>query len=312
MGKLKARETSLLSVLESNTDRWGEVRLTMDELSEKTEMSRTTLWRALVTLTDKGYVETVRTKRNLGRLYKNVYKVVKVETSTAAVVSDKVETSPIVFKKSETSTAGPSNLSKPNYLTTVTTKVNNTSYCLGRTAPEEDEMVNKWSEDDDLIGFGLIDEPVPVDKIKKIPKTRHLRPQSEWTANDVASEFTARVYDQVRGIPGMVNTRNLGIAMSTNRKKFGITAEQEMELLEKFFVNEQNLLAIKRSPKRTQNIFLHFITQNINDVSDVITIEQKIALEDQLEYIYASDGKKFLKSASGRQELKEYEEDLRG
>lgn len=313
MGALKARERSLLAVLESNQDRWGEVRLTMEELADRTEMSRTTLWRALARLTDAGYVETTRTKRNLGRLYKNVYKVLKVETSTAAVVSTKSETSKIVFEKSETSTAGQGNLSKPNYLTTITTKVNNTSYCLGRTAPQEDEMVNKWSDgDDDLVGFGLIDEPVAVDKIKKIPKTRHQRPQSEWTANDVAAEFTARVYDQVRGIPGLVNTRNLGIAMSANRKKFGITADQEMTILEKFFVNEQNLLAIKRSPKKTQNIFLHFITQNITDVSNTVTIEQKVALEDQLEYIYASDGKKFLKSASGRQELKEYEEELRG
>lgn len=266
----------------------------MDELTELTSMSRTTLWRALNVLSDRGVVKTTRTKRNLGRLYKNVYKIIRK------------------VSESETSTAGQGNLSKPNYLTTVTIKVNNTSYCLGRSAPEEGKMVNKWSDDEGLSAFGLIDEPVVAEKIKKVPKTRHLRPQSEWTAMDVASEFTARVYDKVRGIPGMVNARNLGIVMAANRKKFGITADQEMQILEKFFVNEQNLLAIKKFPKRAQGIFLNYITNNISDVSDVITIDQSVAMEDQLEYIYASDGKKFLKSASGRQELKEYEEELHG
>jgi hypothetical protein len=261
----------------------------MSEMSEITLMSRTTLWRALTNLTDRGLVTTVRTKRNLGRLHKNVYKLVKVETSTAGQVNNNDE---VVN------------------LTTLSTKVNNTSYCLGGFSPEEGKMVNNWNADKDLMGFGLVEVPAPAEKVKKIPKTRHLRPQDEWTAMDVASEFTVRVYDKVRGIPGLVNTKNLGIIMAANRKKYGITAHQEMMILEKFFVHEQNLLAIKKFPKRTQGIFLNYITNNISELSDTVTIEQSIAMEDQLEYLHASDGRKFVKSASGRQELKEYEEEL--
>ena len=289
---LLPREAALLGVLESNEDRWGEIRLTMEELSELTDMSRSTLWRALVALKEKGYVAVTRTKRNLGRLYKNVYKILNRETSTAGQGNS---------------------LTTLTDLTTVTTKVNNTSYCLGRDAPEEGKMVNKWSsEDDGLVGFGLIDSYVPVEKVKKVPKTRHLRPQSEWTHMDVASEFTTRIYDKVRGIPGMVNTRDLAIALAANRKKFGITAEQEMKIMDQFFTNEQNLLAIKKFPKRTQGIFLNFITRTIADISNSVTIEQAVEMADQLEYLVASDGKKFVKSASGRQELKEYEEELLG
>jgi uncharacterized membrane protein len=283
--------------MESNTDRWGEVRLTMNELTEITSMSRTTLWRALVNLTERGLVTTVRTKRNLGRLYKNVYKVVKVETSTADTSSQVNQVNSV---------------NQVTTLTTLTIKVKNTSYSLVRSAHGGTKMVNKWNEEDgDLMGFGLVDVVAPTEKVKKVPKTRHLRPQEEWTAMDVASEFTAQVYDKVRGIPGLVNTQRLGIALATNRKKHGITATQEMQILQKFFADDRNLVTIKKFPKRTAGIFLNFITQNISEVSDVVTIETAIAMEDQLEYIYASDGRKFVRSISGRAELAQYEKQLK-
>lgn len=292
MNGLKSRETTLLSVMRTHQDRWGEVRLTMVELTELTSMSRTTLWRALARLTEQGYLKTKRTKRNFGKLYKNVYTLLK----------------------SETSTADQGNQDSNTVITTgnLTIKVKNTSYSLGRYAPKEEKMVNKWTDEDEgLAAFGLVDMPQPVEKIKKVPKTRHLRPRNEWTAHDVASEFTAQVYDRVRGIPGLVNTRNLGIALATNRKKFGITADQELQLMDRFFTDDQNLLAVKRFPKRTTGIFLSYITKNIADISNTVTVEQVVAMEDKLEYLHASDGRKFLKSMSGRQELAEYEEMLK-
>jgi len=172
-------------------------------------------------------------------------------------------------------------------------------------------MVNKWSsEDDGLVGFGLTETYMPPEKIKRVPKTRHLRPRENWTANDVAAEFTMLAYDKVRGIPGMVNTRDMAIGLSQYRKKHGITAKDEMAAMDKFFTDDRNLLSLKKYPKRSVGIFLNFLTQNIADVSNEVTIETAVAMVDQLEYLYASDGRKFLKSISGRAELADYEKEL--
>jgi len=288
---MKKREGALLSVLESHVDRWGDVNLTMEELSQETGLSRTTLWRSLTALVDSGLVETTRTKRNLGRLYKNRYKLIKVETSTASS-SNNID-----------------NLTK----VTNTTKVLNTSYLIGAVGPEEEEtMVNRWSEDDDIGGFGLLDEPVAVEKIsKRDPKTRFQRPKEDWTAMDVASEFSSRVYQNVRGIPGLVNTRSMMLVLAANRKKHGITAEVELKLMDKFFADARNINLVKKFPRNTIGSFMSFITNNITSVTNETTIEQAHQVAEEIEYLVASDGKKFDKSMPGRVALSEYEQSLR-
>jgi AraC-like DNA-binding protein/biotin operon repressor len=291
---LKPREQSLLTVLSDKKDRWGETRLTMEELSEMTGMSRTTLWRALSALVTGGLVETTRTKRNLGRLYKNRYKVLVCETSTA----------------------DQGNTNNSNDYLDQDTKlviVKNTSYSYGAEGTEEDLMVNKWKEeDDDQMSFGLIESATPQAPVRKTdPKTRHMRPQEEWTAMDVACEFAVRVYDNIRGIPGMVNTMNLRGALATNRKKHGITAAHEMAIMDKFFGDSRNLAQMKKSPRHTLNIFMAYFTNNIASVQNAVTIEQALQIADELEYLYASDGKKFEKTISGRADLEYYEKKLK-
>jgi uncharacterized membrane protein len=281
----------LLTALSDNRDRWGETRLTMEELGDITAMSRTTLWRALTVLSEKGLVETTRTKRNLGRLYKNRYRVIEFETSTAGQGSYNSQ------------------------LDTVTTDshIKNTSYSFGAEGTEEEPMVNKWKEEDEFMSFGLIDEAPPTQKISKAdPKTRRLRPQEEWTALDVASEFSFRVYDNIRGIPGIVNTMNLRGALSRNRSKFAIDASIEMSIMDKFFADARNLHAIKRTPKNAIGIFLNYITNNITSARNEVTIEQALAMAEELEYLYASDGRKFDKSIAGRAALTRYEKKLKG
>lgn len=284
---LKPRELLLLAVLTEHEDRWGDIKLTMEELSELTGFSRTTLWRHLSTLSERGLIETTRTKRNLGRLYKNKYKLIKIETSTAS----------------------PSNSIDKLTKVTVTTEVLNTSYLIGPAGPEEEEtMVNRWSEDDDVAGFGLLEGPVPEPKVsKKDPKTRFQRPKEDWTAMDVASEFSSRVYAKVRGIPGMVNTMGLRGALASNRTKYGVTAEVELALIDKFFADGRNLNAIKRTPKGTVGIFLNFVTNNIQKVQAMPTIAEAIDTAESIDYIVASDGRKFDKSIAGRAALERYE-----
>ena len=263
----------------------------MEELSELTGSSRTTLWRALAVLTGKGLVETTRTKRSFGKFYKNRYKVIQFETSTA---------SPVSLSSSLTTTA------------TVLVKVKSTSYsfCAFRTG-KASLMVNNWKEEDEGMSFGLIEGTKPTEKISKAdPKTRNMRSQDEWTAMDVASEFATRVYANVRGIPGLVNTMNLRGALSRNRTKHGIDAATEMRIMDKFFGDSRNINTIKKFPKSTTGLFLNYITNNIVEMSNSVTIEEALTIADELEFLIASDGRKFDKSMPGRIALGRYEKKL--
>ena len=284
---MRQREEVLFTTLMEYVDKWGDVNLTMAELSDLTGYSRTTLWRALQALEEMEMVDTTRTKRNYGKLYKNRYKLV------------------------ETSTAGQGN--QDDSLTTEIVIVKNATHSLGAEGPEEEEqMVNKWIDEDDVAGVGLIDEKPVAQKVsKRDPKTRHLRPQEDWTTWDVASEFARRVYDNVRGIPGMVNTANLRGALAKNRTKFGITADVEMTLMDKFFGDGRNLATIKKFPKGTVGLFLNFITNNISSVSNEVTVEEALVMAETLEYLIATDGRKFDNSVPGRKALERYEQKLK-
>jgi len=172
-------------------------------------------------------------------------------------------------------------------------------------------MVSNWKEEDEGMSFGLIEGTKPMEKISKAdPKTRNLRSQEEWTAMDVASEFASRVYSNVRGIPGLVNTMNLRGALSKNRTKHGIDASTEMRIMDKFFGDVRNINTIKKFPKSTTGLFLNYITNNIVDMSNSVTIEEAMAIAEELEYLTASDGRKFDKSMPGRIALERYEKKL--
>jgi hypothetical protein len=175
--------------------------------------------------------------------------------------------------------------------------------------------VNRWrDDDDDLKGFGLLDGDIPSGQkkthvSKQSSRTRHQRAQEDWTPADVASEFSWRIYDKVRGIPNMINTKTLTILLAKNRKEFGITASMELELLDKFIGDERNLIAIKRQPSKTINIFLVFITNNVNKISQTsqVVIEKDNSSNNDL---IASDGKVFDNTVIGKAALERHEDKL--
>lgn len=307
---LKPSEFYLLALLFRHANKFGVVELTMEDLCGLTGLSRTTVWRDMSGLEDKGLVDTHRTKRNLGKFWKNKYQLLSPCFISEHMGVDIEVEGVLPCLTDETSTADID-------ITTVTadtTKVKNTTYSLGARAPRKKEVavVNRWKDDDDdIAGVGLLEFEVqakakPVSK--RDPKTRRQRPQEEWTAADVASEFSARVYDKVRGIPGLVNTNALRGALSANRSRFEVSATLEMELMDRFFGDERNLNAIKGSPKKAHGIFLNYITMNITKVTE----DLEMTADDKEEnYIFASDGKRFDKSMPGRRDLAEYEEKLR-
>ena len=296
---LTPREFYLLATMTRMVNKKGELEITMDELTELTGSSRTTLWRDMSALESHGLVDIVRTKRNLGKLYKNRYRLL------------------FLCFSSETSTADTSNTSiltdtTDSQVTSLSTKALSTSYLMGGAAPEEEKMVNKWQDDDDIAGFGLLENEVPATQrtkpvSKRDPKTRHQRPQDDWTAADVASEFAFRIYDRVRGIPGLVNTATLRQILAANRKKFGITAVIEMEVMDKFFADERNMALIKRMPKKSHGIFANAITTTLAEVTSKYEMDEVLDTVENLEYIYASDGRKFDNSMPGRKALERYE-----
>lgn len=313
---LKPSEFFLLAMLYRHSNVAGVVELTMESLSDLTGSSRTTIWRDMTGLENHGLVDTHRTKRNLGKFWKNKYQLLLpcFSDETPLEVEEIVMVDSSCFK-SETSTD-----SNRVVQLLSTTKEKNTTYSLGADAPVEKfkelKVVNKWQDEDSEIGgWGLL-EPAYAAKTNKVskrdPKTRHQRPQEEWTAADVASEFAVRVYDRVRGIPGLVSTKDLRGALAANRARFGVSAIIEMELLEKFFGDERNITSIRTSPRKAHGIFLNYITSNINSVTEEMGMDEApIDTEIAVEYVYASDGKKFDNSMPGRKALEMYEEKIR-
>ena len=296
---LTPREFFLLAVLFRNVDRWGDVNLTQEELTELTGSSRTTLWRDMTSLEGHGLVDVSRTKRNYGKLYKNRYKLLCLsrETSTPSEVD---------LTTTKLSTTG-----------TTLTKEKNTTYSLWGSAPkEEKEMVNNWQDDDNIGGFGLLDGEVPAAQrakpvSKRDPKTRNNRPQHEWTPNDVASEFASQLYGKVRGIPGLINISRLAPILGKYRKDRGTTALFELEVINLMMNDDTRLHEVKKDPANAWKILLRMLATHGKQAQENIGQTDEELDEPIMErYIYASDGRKFDNSMPGRAALERWEEKI--
>lgn len=313
--KLSHSELRVYLALSHLETRWGDVVASMDDLSELTGYGRSSLSKAISNLSTHGFIEITRTKRNYGLLSKNRYRILDCPENWTSEPKEP-ENDAWGSPKYWTSTRSNNKLittSDINNITTSKLKYLNPTDLNSAEAQKEETVVNRWSEDDDTIGFGLFEEevkPEPAKVRKNDPKTRSLRPKAEWTPADVASEFSARLYSKIRGIPGLVNTKALWGALAANRKRFGVTATQELEALERFLGDERNLLAIKRNAKGAHGMFLNAITRHL---AENATIESEVVDKPAVaEYVYASDGKEFDNSMYGRIQLRNYEESLKG
>ena len=70
-------QTTVYEAIKASRDRWGESRILMVELQDKTGYGRTSISKAVAHLSALGYISVTRTKRNLGKLHKNRYIVLK-------------------------------------------------------------------------------------------------------------------------------------------------------------------------------------------------------------------------------------------
>lgn len=319
---LSANEARTLLALRHLSDRDGKIVATMEELGILTKYSRETLRVAVRSLEDRGLITTRRTKRNLGKLYKNEYQLIQENLASEDEKQENLASPAEVFaQKFLASTAGTDDVGIPS--TNSKSIVLNTTYLIPSEAREENfkevKLVNKWQDDgDDIVGFGLLDgevqaslKPVPVSK--RNPKTRWQRPQDDWTPADVATEFSYRMYQKINNAPAMINTAELRGALAAYRKRYNTNATIEMSVMERFFGDARIWEQAKKTPHFAHKIFLRLITTETADVMDELGMDDavaEVAKPARAQYVFASDGKKFDNSIPGRVRLAKYEEKL--
>lgn len=170
-------------------------------------------------------------------------------------------------------------------------------------------VIGSWKDDDDeLAGFGLL-EPKQEKKpkaSKRTGKNRQERALSEWTARDVASEFCDRLKEKFPNNPPLVNSYKLSMILGKNRKEYGYTAEVEMKLVEKWFLDGH----WHNAPSRHQYLLGSFLNMFKQYGSDLLN-NSGVSESEEVTQLVASDGTKFPDTAVGRRWLEKHEEALK-
>jgi hypothetical protein len=176
--------------------------------------------------------------------------------------------------------------------------------------------MKKYTDDgDDLAGFGLVEErDAPAVKIRKTdPKTRGKRPQHEWTAMDVAAEFSYQVGRRYPLLPGTVNVGKLAGALRGFRTKYETTPLIELELLRLFMADERNFQNIGDEAPSLYKLYLASFGKKMNQARENLGLTKVNASIDtsiKVSTLTASDGRVFQNSLSGRAQLERYEKRL--
>jgi DNA-binding Lrp family transcriptional regulator len=279
------------------------------ELAEACNTSRETIRQTLKSLEARGFVRTERTKRNLGKLSTTL---IYLTMPSAVGMAKGKEESPCQAELASTDVQVV--LSTDS---TSTSTTNTWIYPSDKSKRRKELVVSRrWNDDDDIAGFGLLDteDSKPKTPVKKnTGKTRHLRPQSEWTALDVASEFTSRLMAQFPGNMTLINTKNLAIALAKNRKQYGFSSELELVLMDKWFADEKNL---RNAPSRHQFLIGSFLNLFKSDVEEgysqlgVRMPQTTPEASTAVKKLYASDGTPYDDTPLGRRFLAMHEEKL--
>ena len=288
----------------------GLVEATMVELGVLTGYSRESLRIALRGLEKASLVETARTKRNLGKFHKNRYQLLPCQPALASTADISIVNSSkdiSIFK-----TTNIYDLDAKN------------------SGLKEIVVASKWrptgedtTGDDEVGGFGLFENEKPavvkhkLSTDKRDPRTRGRRPDIEWTPADVAAEFAFQLGRKYPLLPGLFKTKELTGALRQNRSKFGITALIELEILRLFMGDERLHSADMSQAQYFYKRYLKMFTTHMDQALMNLGMPSRQVLagevdeQDADEYVYASDGREFDNSLSGRAALQRYEEKLR-
>ena len=177
--------------------------------------------------------------------------------------------------------------------------------------------MGKWEDDgDSLAGFGLVepkDAPQPAIR-KSDPKTRGKRPEHEWTAMDVAAEFSYQVGRKYPLLPGTVSVKQLSGALRKFRTQYGTTPLIELELLRLFMADERNFRDIGDEAPMLYRKFLASFGTKMNQAREnlgLLKVTTKIKESPVSGTLKASDGRVFQNTLSGRAQLERHEKRLK-
>jgi len=178
-------------------------------------------------------------------------------------------------------------------------------------------MRNYTDDGEDLVGFGLVEpKDAPQPKIKKSdPKTRGKRPEHEWTAMDVAAEFSYQVGKKYPLLPGTVSVKQLSGALRKFRTQYGTTPLIELELLRLFMQDEKNFKDIGDEAPHLYKKYLASFGTKMNQARENLGLNKitaKIETTPASGTLIASDGRTFQNSLSGRAQLERHEKRLKG
>jgi hypothetical protein len=177
--------------------------------------------------------------------------------------------------------------------------------------------MRKWEDDgDSLAGFGLVEpKDAPQPKVRKSdPKTRGKRPEHEWTAMDVAAEFSYQVGRKYPLLPGTVSVKQLSGALRSFRTKYGTTPLVELELLRLFMQDERNFKGIGDEAPMLYKKYLASFGTKMNQARENLGLNKvtaKIETASASDRLVASDGRTFQNSLSGRAQLERHEKRLK-
>jgi DNA-binding transcriptional ArsR family regulator len=333
---LEPAEARTLLALRHLASPVGLVEATTEELGELTGYSPASLRRGLRGLEKAGLVTTTRTKKEFGKYAANRYQLVNPSligersTSEPSLIHERSDTEPSLTD--ERSTYG-------HVIDMTTSKLNNqdsnTVYNysdshMRKKRYKEVRVGEKWrprgedtSGDDEIGGVGLFEDEKPAAVKHKLstdardPKTRGRRPQEQWTAADVAVEFSFQLSRKYPYLPGTFQTSPLRGALAKNRKQYGITPLIELEVLRLFLGDERNHKDAEQKPDILYKRYLKMFQTHMSEALKNLGMpsmrelgEADVVREKVEEYVYASDGRSFDNSIPGRRRLQKYEEKL--
>ena len=176
--------------------------------------------------------------------------------------------------------------------------------------------MKQYDDGEDLAGFGLVEpKDPPAVKVRKTdPKTRGKRPQHEWTAMDVAAEFSYQVGRKYPLLPGTVNVAKLAGALRKFRTQYQTSALIELELLRLFMADERNFKDIGDEAPHLYKMYLASFGKKMNQARENLGLNKVTAKIDTTPTsgtLTASDGRVFQNTLAGRTQLERYEKRLR-
>ena len=315
----------LLAFMCLNSGSDGRLQASVAELGSQTgKSSDRTVRDALKALETKGFFTVVNTRRANGYKGKNVYQLtqnypseltVDYPSGVSQLTVDYPSSPDKVINSSDSNITDIQLVPSSN-----TTNSNKLKYSESEIRREILIPMKGYDDGEDLAGYGLVeDRDAPQPKIRKNdPRTRGKRPEHEWTAMDVAAEFSYRVGRKFPLLPGTVNVKQLSGALAKFRTQYQTTPLLELELLRLFMADERNFTDVGDEAPYLYKRFLASFRTKMNQARENLGLSRIASKEfDEspkisASVLTASDGRTFQNTMSGRAQMKRHEERLKG